>query len=753
MHPLQSGEVGRSDRLWGTSWRQRLRLAPLFVAMCVADVLARFAPAHNTRNAPWGAGVSVVIPERDAPSLLTEALDAVVVALDMVAEPHEIIVVVNGAIEDTYDDVRARHPGVRFLFHAEPLGFSAAVKMGLAAVRYPGTLLLNNDMRIAPPALTTLLASRGPDVFAIGAQIFQANAQGRREETGFTDWYTDGDGVHLFHAPVSDEGTVVPHLCASGGASLFRTAELREYVRSSTAYDPFYWEDAEWGVRAWRDGWKVLFAPAAQAFHHHRATTARFHAPEALARIIERNRLLFDARQNTTPESRNSFMRRVCDLPYESQRELAGRDVARSVLRQRVRARRAPQPLRPAMLWTRRGQSMSLPARSYSYRLRAFDTARRRLLVVSPFAIFPPRHGGARRVTELMHELRRDHDIILVSDEAHVYGAQSFSFFEGLAAVYLVQASGSRDAMGARTMEARMREHTHPALVSAVRDAISTYGPQLVQIEHAELAPLVQQRVGQERWVLGLHDACVEDDFGSRSEFVSFEREALQAFDAVTVCSSEDAAMVRHPRLTCVPNGSAVALGPHAPSGGTRLLFVGPFRYGPNASAIAQFLRDCYPIIREAIPDIELTVLAGDEGVAPTRNDPVFHQPGVTVLGHRDDVPRLLDACTMSINPLTAIRGSAVKLVESLSAGRVCVSTEAGARGFHDQGFSGLVIVPDVQAMAGPIIHLLTNAPERHRLEAPDRTKLAPYQWSACAALQREVYAAVLTGTATRPRP
>src|SRR5207248_2099432 len=111
---------------------------------------------------------------------------------------------------------------------------------------------------------------------------------------------------------------------------------------------------------------------------------------------------------------------------------------------------------------------------------------------------------------------------------------------------------------------------------------------------------------------------------------------------------------------------------------GRQLLFVGPFRYAPNAMGIRRFLREAYPGIRAAVPDVELVVLGGDEGIALTRDDPLFRQAGVTVLGHRDDVPRLLSACTMTINPQTGIRGSAVKLVESLSAGRVCVSTEQG---------------------------------------------------------------------------
>ena len=63
------------SRAWGTSWRQRLRLAPLYLALAAADRLARVMPARAApRQPPWRDGISIVIPERDAPAMLAEAL-------------------------------------------------------------------------------------------------------------------------------------------------------------------------------------------------------------------------------------------------------------------------------------------------------------------------------------------------------------------------------------------------------------------------------------------------------------------------------------------------------------------------------------------------------------------------------------------------------------------------------------------------------------------------------------------------------
>ena len=702
------------------------------------------APRARARHQQWQPGVTVIIPERDAPDLLQEALAALSASLSQLAEPIQVIVVANGAPRSAYAALEARYPAVDFVHSALPLGFAAAIKRGLARARHDWVLLLNNDMKIAEGAIAALCELRAPDVFAIGAQIFQRSASGRREETGFTDWYVDGNGVHLFHAP-PDNTAAVPQLCASGGAALFRTKPLQHYLAASRAYDPFYWEDAEWSVRAWRDGWRVLFAPDAHAIHRHRATTSRFYEPAELERIVERNRLLFDARHGITPEPRAALMNRICDLPYSSQRELARMSVAIGVFRQRAESRRDPQPIPPPVLWNRNRAFSTLSAASYSYHLRTTEaSARPKLLVVTPFAVFPARHGGARRVAELLNALRRDHDIILVSDEAGLYDARSFASFSGLCDIRLVQREDAGNAGASSTIDARMRDHRHGELQRAVARAIADHHPTLVQIEYAELAGLVRMRTAEQRWILGLHDACGPGDFSTQDAFGCFERQTLAAYDAVTVCSDEDAALVRHGNVVRVPNGSAIPLGAYTPSTSLQLLFIGPFRYGPNLAGILEFLKAAYPAIRAAVPAVALLILGGDEGVAIATSEPAFSAPGVRVVGHRDDVPSLLAASALTINPLRGIRGSAVKLVESLTAGRVCVSTEDGARGFGGAGLSGLVTVRDAAAMAEPIVRLLNDATKRHLHEAPIAERLRAFEWENSADLQRRLYASLL---------
>jgi len=144
------------------------------------------------------------------------------------------------------------------------------------------------------------------------------------------------------------------------------------------------------------------------------------------------------------------------------------------------------------------------------------------------------------------------------------------------------------------------------------------------------------------------------------------------------------------------------------------------------------------------VPNVTLRVLGGDGAPQRVAGDALFAQAGVEVLPHRDDVPEMLLSCALTVNPLRGIRGSAVKLIESLMAGRICISTAEGARGFADRRLDALAIVPDVQDMAEPIVRLLNDGATRHRREVPDREALAQFEWPQCAALQRDLWLSLL---------
>jgi len=191
---------------------------------------------HPVARLGTGAGLSVIIPERDNPEELTTCLASVREASERWAEPLETIVVVDGSAPPLYEGFRREHPQVLWLFSRRPVGFAGAVRAGLRAARYDWVYLLNNDMALDPAALRELAPCRDDRTFSIGSQIVLKDTTRFREETNWTTLLIES-GLATIHDWIPRSGTTVETFYAGGGASLFH-ARLLLRLFDSMVYAP-----------------------------------------------------------------------------------------------------------------------------------------------------------------------------------------------------------------------------------------------------------------------------------------------------------------------------------------------------------------------------------------------------------------------------------------------------------------------------------------------------------------------------------
>ena len=734
-------------------WKRRIgtlmrmsRCVLLGLALAAAGLLARrrVRGPLPSLSAGWKPGLSVIVPERGTPDLLAETLAALMQALDRLDEPAEVIVIVNGAARGDYAALCTKYQKADWQFHERALGFNGAIAAGLVRASHDWTYLLNSDMRLEPDALREVLAQRRPWVFAIASQIFFADPNRRREETGWSDFHPNPLTPEVYER---DPGPAARMLRGSlypgGGSSLCRTGTLRKYVRASADYRPFYWEDADWGVRAWADGWEVLFCPTSRAWHQHRGTIRRYYEAAEVDRIIARNALLFDLRHAWSGRRAGALLRAVAATDVRSRAELSGFGTAWRVFCARLGTLRARQRgLRFETLTLDRWYD---PAPELTSSLPA--PRRPRVLLVSPFALFPPAHGGARRVAELTARLRSRVDFLLLGDEGSLYGPEAEPWIDGMRAVRFVEGRGDQRGV-IPPLEQRLDRHVWPGLCEALARMIERYDPDIVQVEFMELAALAAARSGRARWLLALHDVYISGDPQNASSDAA-QRTTMERFDALTVCSAEDAALLpASAPVTMIGNGATDRRRAYRPSPESpRLLFMGPFRYAQNRDGILEFLGTAWPALRSQFPDLVLTILGGAESAEIAAAEPSLVLPGIELVTAFVDPTTYLEQCTLTINPQRNIRGSSITLIESLLAGRVCVSTADGARGFADSGLEGLVLAPGIATMAAPIAALLADHGDRRRRERSDDTRLDTFTWNTMAERQFDLYRRLLGPT------
>jgi radical SAM protein with 4Fe4S-binding SPASM domain len=308
-------------------WPRMLRYAILIIVFAFAALRRAVRRRGVCTLEPFSPGISVIVPERGNPALLRECLASVRRELASIEEPGEVIVVVNGSDASGYRHLVEEFPELRWRFHDDALGFSRAIECGLAQARYDWVYLLNNDMTLEPGAFQSLLGLRAHDVFAIGSQIVLRDPA-CHEESNWTGFYLDDGIFEIFdRPPVPGDSNVHDSFYAGGGSSLFRRSVLAGVIESSKVYDPFYWEDVEWGTAARRLGYRVLFCPVSKVLHHRRATVSKFYTQEEIDRIFRRNALLYQVRNFPEGVSAVKLLRRIVQSDTKTFREILCRSM------------------------------------------------------------------------------------------------------------------------------------------------------------------------------------------------------------------------------------------------------------------------------------------------------------------------------------------------------------------------------------------------------------------------------------------
>src|ERR1017187_5655591 len=91
---------------------------------------------------------------------------------------------------------------------------------------------------------------------AIGSHIIGTGT------SGWNDARIAGDVIVPFAASPDESGLTRGGLYADSRAALFRRVVLRTLLAQRDPYLAPRWNDVEWGIRAWRAGYEVLFCPS-----------------------------------------------------------------------------------------------------------------------------------------------------------------------------------------------------------------------------------------------------------------------------------------------------------------------------------------------------------------------------------------------------------------------------------------------------------------------------------------------------------
>lgn len=227
--------------------------------------------------------ISIVIPNYNGQQLLVDTIKSAHAALVSSAiSDFEIIVSDDASTDDSVNVLTRDFPDVILVKNEVNTGFAGNMNRGIKQASKDLVCFLNSDVHLTSTYFTSQLSLfENAETFGVMGAIFD-------QETN-----TPQDGaklarVHLLRIE-SNKNTfssseVLPTLFLSGANALVRREYLMELGGFCELFNPYYSEDVDLGLRAWRRGWKLYFQPQATCFHAQSSTIKKL--PNTGVRII-----------------------------------------------------------------------------------------------------------------------------------------------------------------------------------------------------------------------------------------------------------------------------------------------------------------------------------------------------------------------------------------------------------------------------------------------------------------------------------
>lgn len=234
--------------------------------------------------------VSLIIPNFNGAQLLRENLPTVRSALLAYPGGGQVIVVDDGSTDASLDVLKNEFPDVHCVIHAENRGFSEAIHSGVQAATDEVLILLNSDVQPEPDFIAPLVARlESANVFAVQSAI---RVDQPTPHPYCLSRYVFRLGA-LKRLPTPDLG-LEGWLClyASGGSMAVSREKFLALGGFLPLLKPFYWEDFDLGVRAWRRGWETWLEPRSLVLHQEKGSIRDHVKKRKIRWALQRNKLL-----------------------------------------------------------------------------------------------------------------------------------------------------------------------------------------------------------------------------------------------------------------------------------------------------------------------------------------------------------------------------------------------------------------------------------------------------------------------------
>ena len=238
--------------------------------------------------------LSVIIPNYNGKHLLEQNLPSVIEAVANSGSEYEIIIVDDFSEDDSVDFIRQKYPSIVLVKSDLNEGFAKTCNKGLAVSKNELILFLNSDIQLTPGYFESLYSYfEASDTFGVMTKIVGLKGEVQDTARLYTRSGLKIKANKFFHVKTS--GFWIPTAYLSGANALVDAKKVKELGGFDEIFSPFYYEDFELGLRAWRLGWKCYYHHESYCIHDHSSTTKNYKTAAWVKSVFFRNRLIMHA--------------------------------------------------------------------------------------------------------------------------------------------------------------------------------------------------------------------------------------------------------------------------------------------------------------------------------------------------------------------------------------------------------------------------------------------------------------------------
>lgn len=214
-----------------------------------------------------------------------------------------------------------------------------------------------------------------------------------------------------------------------------------------------------------------------------------------------------------------------------------------------------------------------------------------------------------------------------------------------------------------------------------------------------------------------------------------FESQLTKRADFFLACSDHDKSILESINQSqikgfVIPNGADTYQNLYQDkkaARGKQLLFCGSLDYEPNRDGLLWFHSEVWPLLKQADPDIRLTVIGrnGDSGTYQSLKT----DKSIDFIGEVNEVQSYYYKSSLAVVPLRKGSGTRLKILEAMSLGTAVVSTSIGAEGIGYTSGNDITIADGANLFAEAILELLRD-PEKCEFIRSQARKLIDHYYS-----------------------